>query len=285
MEKKLWDRCVWQFNKSKKDLKMNVHDNKFLIDMKQKDKLVLPRVEIVATLKCTLNCVGCSHLIDLFVEKQDFPIETLSSSIKIFMERIDACICTSITGGEPFLHPSIGELITLCSEHPKILYVDITTNATIIPKPDVIKSLSNKKVSVKVNKYPGSNKFDELIDIFNNGNVNYYVLPQEPWIDYGDFTKRNKRKSILMQDFLSCYNGIYCKTILNNRLFHCPRAAYLFGLGNYDLGIESLDLKGNTFNAENLKEFYLQNYNSVCDYCDRMQRTPIPRGNQLSTIC
>jgi len=258
-------------------------DNR-LLKLKELGRFVVPRVEVVVTLECTLRCSGCVHLIGLHKEHQHFSLFSVSTALTKFLEHVDACICVGIMGGEPFLSPFLAELISICAEHPKVFFVDITTNATIVPSMEVIKSLKKENILVSISEYPASTKMDELKSVFDNHNIKYSAEKKRSWIDYGDLTKKNKNNAQLMCDFANCYDASYYKTLLHNRFFHCSRAAFSSELEDVDCQFDYFEICNDAINIEGLKDFYMQTINATCDYCDRAKKKLIASGVQSAKI-
>lgn len=264
----LFEKCITELSNDISTTQFIKAKDKFQ-SMKQLNKFIIPRIEVVVTQECTLRCVGCSHLIDMHDKHQHLPFGSLSTALHNFLDRVDACICIGITGGEPFLYPKLAEFITLCAEHPKAYFVDITTNATIIPAPEVITSLRRENVFVKISQYSNSIKLDELKAVFEEQGIMHKIVKQE-WIDYGNFDKRNKSIPNLIKSFLSCPEASFCKTLYLNQFFHCPRAAFASHLGVLDFDYDYLNVDKLDFNTVQLENFYSKKNHMFCNYCDKM---------------
>lgn len=282
MKNIIWKRSEWHLNELIQGLQFDQPDDIIseMLKMREEEKLVVPRLEAVVTFKCTLKCKGCAHLIDLYKDTHHLPIDAVIANIDRLLEHVDKCISLTFTGGEPFLHPSLAKIVSKYSEHPKIYFIDITTNGTIIPPTEVLETFRKKNILIKVNEYPDSIKFNELITIFDKYGIKYNIIEKQMWHDFGDFKKRNKSSAKLIYDFMQCYNGIYCKILLNEKIFHCPRAAFLYNLGYTDLGINFIEINDDSINSKDIEKFYSQNLNTTCNYCDRMERKQISRGIQ-----
>jgi molybdenum cofactor biosynthesis enzyme MoaA len=84
------------------------------------------RLRIVITNSCNLYCKGCFNEWENDRGNRFVDIKDTIKKIKSLKFSIDSI---KITGGEPLLHPNIGEL---CQELSKISEVSITTNGTLL---------------------------------------------------------------------------------------------------------------------------------------------------------
>lgn len=244
------------------------------------------QVEIVMTTKCSLKCRDCANLMQYYMNPYDTDFSTISFSINNLLNKIDEIGTVVLVGGEPFLSSNIKEIIDLIAENSKVDHIDIFTNGTILPQNETIISLKKKKVRVIVSDYGViSGKKMELVNICQKNGINVYLKTKDlHWGLVGDMKPRNRSNKALSKQFRNCNN--YCRSILNGKLFYCPRAGH-----GMDLGIikthenEYVNLMKEEISSEDiLRIVYSKNYFSACDYCNygTKQMVNICPGVQLS---
>jgi ABC-2 type transport system ATP-binding protein len=78
-------------------------------------KLVLQgvvRLDLVINYGCNMNCYGCNHLAPLYDEDEVVPLDTIKDQVKkLAMLEGESFVIWAITGGEPLLHPNIGDVL------------------------------------------------------------------------------------------------------------------------------------------------------------------------------
>lgn len=250
----------------------------------QNEVIVIPRLVVEMSTVCSLRCEGCNNLMPLYSKPTHIPLERVLLDIKKILENVESIITIELLGGEPFCYPYFEDVLEYVNDSKQIHEVEVTTNGTIIPKVEVLKALSNKKVTVKISLYDDSDKGRELRKRFIEEGVRYEVASDMVWIDSGDVQKRERDKNSSLQYYMSCESSIFCKTIYNGRLFACARAASL-----YDLGIctEKEGVVDLTNDKDSLKdeimEFFLKQSDPACDYCNLPERWRlIEAGKQIS---
>ena len=110
-------------------------------------------VMYVITSNCNLKCYGCIQNCDKFQSEYYIDVETFKKEIKILHQTLPHLTHLVLQGGEPLLHK---ELVTLCKiahkELPEVK-IDIYTNSILL----------------------NTLKDDDLIDLYENYNVNFYL--------------------------------------------------------------------------------------------------------------
>lgn len=232
-----------------------------------KGGIVLPYITALITSKCTLRCRDCNNLIPYCLNGKLVEKETVINSVNKICDAVDYCICMNITGGEPFLHQNLDEIIDAIVENDKILFVEIITNGTIIPPSKVLKSMKNQKVIVKISEYKEYSKTDELKQVLNHEGINFLVNDNLQWVASGGIERRNKEYDRIKYEYLTCWAGKFCKAIYNGELYACARAAFLHAIGASNHHSDYIEIDGASL-KERLLEFYLQEYVDACDFCD-----------------
>lgn len=141
------------------------------------------------------------------------------------------------------------------------------TNGTLLPSREVIESLKNEKVIVKISEYQGYSRINELTQLFEAEKIRFLVKDNLRWIDSGGVERRNKEYEQIKYEYLSCWPGKFCKSIYNGKVYACARAAFLHELGFSNHPSDYLDIDGQDLRGR-LLNFYLQEYVDACDFCD-----------------
>ncbi len=241
-------------------------------ELKKKDKLVIPRVVLELTTACTLKCKYCNNLMNLYGRPRHIELNTLKNAVDALTEAVDKVIILEMIGGEPFLYPELKEILQYVINKEKILSVEVTTNGTMIPKEEVLKILSNEKVTLRISVYPNSDKAEELKKVLENNKVRYEALDELVWTDSGNTEKRNRTENELRNRYWNCGPSYECKTILDEKLFSCARAASLYdlGIGRDEIGF--VDLSDQTDLKQKIRDFMLRSFDYACDYCNLTDR-------------
>lgn len=230
--------------------------------------LSLSYIELVITTKCTLRCKDCANLMHKYNKPYDVDINIIKKSIQKLLNCCNEIKMFRILGGEPFCNPNLKYILKELNSK-KIKQIIIVTNGTIIPKDEeLIECLKSNKIVVEISDYGKySKKLQGLVNFCNNNNINYYSGNFiRLWQDYGEV---KKYKNNINEQFFYC--SINCKSILNGKLYYCPRLAHGIDLGLIkDNKNEYIDLINNNdkLNKKLLKKYIFRNFPiSACSYC------------------
>lgn len=237
---------------------------KFLAD---KEKVVLPRTPLIITTRCTLCCKECSNLVPYYSSPKDYAFDEIIQWIKNICSAVDEWICCELVGGEPFLYRDLKRVLSYVLQENKIQQIEFTTNASVIPEPDILRLLKNEKVIVMISEYPGLIDATKFIHILEEYGVHYRVIRDMRWIRTKNLMKRNRSHQELQSQYLNCGPAKMCRTILNGKLYVCSKAASLMELGYVD-HLEKIDLTDVNHLRDNIKKFLRLTFSEACDYCD-----------------
>ena len=230
--------------------------------------LLIDYIELVITTKCTLNCKSCANLMCKYEKTYNVDLKIIKDSIDKLLECCDEIKTFRVLGGEPFCNPQLKEILKYL-QSPKVKNIVIVTNGTIIPRDkDLVKILKNKKISIRISDYDNlSSKKDELIEFCKDNSIicdhgNLIRI----WHEYGDVKQYNND---VKKQFFYCNNN--CKSILNGKVYYCPRQAHGIDLGLInDNEKEYINLLENSkeTNKKLLKAYLFRNSPiSACNYC------------------
>lgn len=235
--------------------------------MVEKGIVSIPRIPIVLTPKCSLKCKECNNLMWKFETYQDLSTEKIKKSIKRLIDSVDFLPTVELIGGEPFAAKNIKEVLDFIIEEKKVLHIEITTNATIIPQQELIKSLQNEKVNVRISDYSMIVNQNRFIECIQENKINYKKLSFERWIATGGIEKRNRKSMDLIKQYYRCDAGYLCKTLWEDKIYPCARAASLAKLGICG-ECPYVDVLHSENLSEQLIHFFMAPTCGPCDYCN-----------------
>ena len=236
------------------------------LDILEDNEVCMARLVIVLSTKCSLKCVECNNLIPHFQPQRDLDANVILRSIEMITQSVGKILKCELIGGEPFMSKNLEVVLREILSNEKIEAIEITTNGTIIPKDTLLELIRHPKVLVRISDYGVLVNKKKLIQWLEKNKVAYEVLKTEKWISPGGVEKREKDILTLKKEYASCASGYVCKTLFENRIFACARAASLNELG-YMNEPESIYVNEN-YKAQNLKKFLLREFSIACNYCD-----------------
>ncbi len=237
-------------------------------DIVEKKHLILPRLVVELGTCCTLKCKYCNNLMPYY--KKPYWVKTLCviNDIEKILASVDGIISLELIGGEPFIYPELEKVLEFVIAQEKIWEVELTTNATAIPKDIVLNTLRNPKVVVHVSDYSVVSNTDRFVDTLLKNGIRYVVLKDLDWRDSGKPIQNGKDENYLRYVYAKCSSSKFCKTLLKGNIYACARSASLHDLGyvsdtnGYVDIYSALDLKSA------LKKFFTdKDADFACDYC------------------
>jgi organic radical activating enzyme len=239
---------------------LNVIKNK----IKNRNKILLPVLEIHVTDHCNLNCKGCSHFSNI-ADKYFITAEELKQSLTIAAKKF-RILSFAFVGGEPLLHPNLAELLSIARDILPGTRLVITTNGLLINSmpQNLWDSIIKNNVYIDVSKYPiNSSSFSALLDEIAQRNVLGHVYVKNYFRKYLNLKGNSSRHLTYEQ----CY-AKHCVLIKGNFLYKCPFSLYVkYFNKKYEQRIpvsEGLNLK----TASNRKiKYFLNNPIEGCSYC------------------
>ena len=256
------------FNNKRIQKKISYFNNNKTIKKLFPWHLYIDYVELVVTTKCTLKCKNCANLMYRYHKPYNVDREIIIKSIDKLFACADRVETFRILGGEPFCNPELKYILNRIPTE-KTKNIVIVTNGTIVPTDNALLGiLKVKNIMVEISDY-GKYSFnkEKLINTLIENNIKYQVESHKVWYDYGDIVKYDRSKKDLERQFLYC--NINCKSILNGKLYYCPRSAH-----GTDLNIlkneNYVDLINNNdkTNRKEIKKLMFTNKSlDACKYC------------------
>lgn len=267
------DTYLREFQMTSKQKEIYVSEVESLLERRA---LVMPYMTMLVTSKCTLRCRDCNNLIPFCNGGRTLGVKQILSDLCAISEAVDCCICVNITGGEPFLHPDFGTILREVISCENFLFVEVITNGTILPKAEWIEYLRHPKVILKVSEYPEYTKTDEVEEFLRKHNILFQLRQDLQWVTSGGIERRHKQYEQIVNEYLRCWSGKYCKSIWDGKLYACARAAFLHDIMASNHVSDYVELHLGQL-KENLLHHMLSPYADACDFCDHMS----PQGKNV----
>ncbi|WP_342758485.1 radical SAM protein [Kineothrix sedimenti] len=273
METRYIDPCINRYQRYCKeflllnDKEIEMETNNLRQRLIKDDYVVIPRMPIILSTKCTLRCKECNNLVPYFNNPIEFSAEEIIDNITKVAHAADEWIYCELVGGEPFLYKELPKVLNYVLELKKIRAIEVTTNGTVIPSKEVLGLLANEKIIVKISDYGKYSNIPKLTNIFEENHIKYTVYEDMQWIKAGGCDKRNRDLRIQISQYMQCPASHYCHTLMGNKIFICSRAASLYYLEILKEDNEYILIDNNRL-KEDIKGLYLKPQCTACDYCD-----------------
>lgn len=172
-----WLHEEFQIRKKKEGMQGRVffYDAMKNIVMKY-DKPVLGYAEYSAAWHCNLRCKGCSHLSNLVKKSVVGDRECFRRNLLRLKELFAHVETFRFVGGEPFLNPDLGGLVSEARSAFPAAEIVVVTNGLLIPrlKGDVLDTIRENNVTVYISAYPPTMaKKKEIAEALKNHGVRY----------------------------------------------------------------------------------------------------------------
>lgn len=246
----------------------------------------LGKFSLIILTRCNLHCRLCCEYVP---QNTPFPDMTVNDEEKILsaaFDTIDYIKTLHLTGGgEPFLHPQLGELIEGAMKYSeKFDRLMLFTNCTVPVSPKLMSALVKykEKILVQVSRYGLFPEREEktLQSLLDNHIcckvVKYYGEEQDfgGWVDFGPWISQNKDAKTLEKRFRSCaltdvMHGNW--RTRDGKVHWCTRSQRGMELGLIpDHPEDYVDLFDSTSREEKQEKFRQiskKQYISACDHC------------------
>lgn len=238
------------------------------------DRFVISRIAVSVTNQCSLNCRDCNNLMPYCKEKFTIDVKEQIKDLQKLLEYVDGIINVEVIGGEPFVYRQLPELLQYLCAEPKIHFIEITSNGTIIPSGEVLDLLRHSKICVLLSDYGkvNSEKAKKTYQWLRQHQVCSQNLKNREWISTGNIDRRRKSKWRMKYEYFHCDARKDCRTLYKGKLYVCGRAPVLDELGVLRDDSSFLDIRQMSPNVkigrEQLHSFWGNDYAECCLYCD-----------------
>lgn len=250
--------------------------------------IIVGRVAVHLTWRCTLRCEKCGAFIPKSYEKGlafDYDYTEIKQSLTTLFEMVDTVNVITLTGGEAILHKNIVELCEFLFENEnKFNRVDCQTNGTILFSEELLKAMSKSdKFRFFIDHYGPdiSTKVEENVSFCEKMGVRYQVRKyygedahMNGWIDWSP-RKEKLDVETAKKQFSICANGrpdsrpfvLYGKLLT---LCAMPFCRYRIGAQPLE-DVLLLDLSNDQLSLQEKRERLLEmrdtEINPGCRYC------------------
>ena len=254
---------------------------------KRLDRLVIPQLSFSITEACTLKCEKCNALMPYYKNPRTFKYTEYLEAMNRLLDVVDEIYEVGFIGGEAFINGELDKYIEWAVQSDKIDSVLVVTNATIIPEQRVIDSLKHEKVFLCLDDYGNLSKaIKQLEKIAIAENINYYILKDSYWYDFGGVHKKNYSEYQLQEIFNKC-SIRDCNFFLKGKFYRCQYSGNLINLGLCQADEDSVDFNIH-IEREKLREkvgrlITQKGPLESCEFCNNIERSSIiPVAMQLS---
>ena len=250
------------------------------------EDLIIPYLPVYLTNTCSLNCKKCNNLMPLFHRKAfDFSWGKTKAALECILNEVKELIFCELVGGEPFLFKNLGEILDYVGNSNKIRQIVIITNATVIPKNEILQKLKKYNVLVRVSDYGFFDKMSAFVAALDKYEINVRILQDMKWNDPGGINARGRSAEALKKQYNACDFSLKCKYLCEDKIFTCARAASMYHLGLFDSQKDILCISEKT-TKDDIRSFYLHDEGDICDYCDLWTSNGklIPAAEQVGEI-
>lgn len=265
------------------------------ISFLKENDLILNRMDLVLTTRCSLRCEKCANLMQYYSKHVDVDFEVIVKSMGKLISVVDEIKTIYVIGGEPFLYNKLSDVVHFLKRFDKIKEIVIITNGTLLPAvnaEELWAELSDAKVKIQISDYGTlSNKKDEIFKVCALKHVNVEILESKVFYDTGKMNKRNRTIEDLNKVFVDC--STQCRSLYNGELHFCPRSSHGTDLGIVEKRIEDyVDLlceENDYITREKVKSLHNKaSYVQACDHCDirvdGYYDKEYPAAEQTSTV-
>jgi organic radical activating enzyme len=193
-----------------------------------KNQTHLWRADILLTEKCTLNCTFCNMYMPHYKKPKHKDLEKMKEDIDILFKNVDYMSTLHLVGGEPFLYPNHKDIFEYIGENyrDRIDNVLITTNGTLVPKPEVLDLIKKYNFLVSISDYTDGINYKRRFDIFikklDEKKVNYFTRKDILWSDFGD-PRISKYEKFSEEEMVVHFNKCVApyRGLSNKKLYFC----------------------------------------------------------------
>lgn len=273
-------------------LKLNAYIN---------DGWVLEYLDTIITEICTLKCKACSSLMPQYKNPRNCDRNVVLQSFDNLLHSNCYIKTVKLLGGEPLVNQDfVQEMLIRYKDEAQIGCFQIITNGTIVPNEETLRAMrENGRCYVIFSNYGElSRKQEEAIKALEEYGIESVVERDEDititnntkWIDYGEVKHYQFPKEKHQKMFDTCRDK-ECTTLMNGRLFFCPRIAHGVALKLIpeDLPRNSINMLDEALTGVDWREIkkecieFISNeqYLPACEYCNRNDNILIERAKQV----
>lgn len=236
--------------------------------------LTLPVVK-----QCNINCASC-NMYSPICPSEFYSLNQIQSDLEM-IKKLDVKLSKiNITGGEPFLHPQLLDILQLIREMFPDLHIEVYSNGIIMEKKcdkAMLESIRRSNAEYHITEY-GKN-IDSLKHLYkkmDDYGISYIVN----YIDDEKLFFKKKidlTKKVPVYEYINCQYYTFCFDLFlyNGILYKCPLALNCSHINNY-FGTK-IELKDDDYLELKELEHKTEIYNywrsriPLCGYCPRIK--------------
>lgn len=176
---------------------------------------------------CTLRCRYCFEGVPRISKPVFSALERVLSDVQKFANGCYFLKYVELIGGEPFMHPEFKQILRGLLELDNIGYVQIFTNATIVPDEELIEILKSPRIIVQVSDYyefVDDNKkknIDITKEIIIKEGIQHKFIANSSWMDMNCFEELDKNQEEVKECLQGCTLA-NCHRLFQGVLYKCP---------------------------------------------------------------
>lgn len=253
-------------------------------------EFVSPFVTGVVTQRCTLKCYDCGQRIPYYETPADFAVADIVRDIKRYCAAFTLVPEVSLHGGEPLLHPHIGEICRELSSIPNLVFINLITNGSVLPSEATLHDLAYAGADIHQSDYGKlSRKQAEVFSACSRHNVFcdiHFVNSNEKWTRSGPVRPHYRPQEENDEGFMQCVATRICCQIMDGKLFRCPMAAHESAQGKIPDDADNyvqLDAREQKQITADIRQFLSRKKAlPACDHCPLGEGTFVTPAIQLS---
>ncbi|MBQ8920706.1 MAG: radical SAM protein [Oscillospiraceae bacterium] len=248
-----------------------------------RDEQTIHNIDSISTSYCNLNCKECSNGMQYRKNKKRIPLERQAQSLNALTNFLPVSYC-NMQGGEPLLDPELAERIRMHGNNPRIAFLTLATNGTLLPNDAVMQAMRDTGLMLRISDYGALSKMKLQImhkaELFSVPCDVYHRA--ESWVSYGKLERRGRSHAQNRAAAESCHFGTKDLMVYDGYIYSCCRTLYADALGMDNEAVRSNRLcLTQPFSREELDAIVFgKSLYRMCDYCDAPMRV-IPVAEQM----
>lgn len=240
--------------------------------MTQIPKLIARSLEVNVTYHCNLSCYGCDHASPINLEGY-LSIDELAGDLAA-LAAVYHVFEFRLTGGEPFLHPHLLDIVDTIRKSGIAEKIALITNGVLLH--NAPQGLWDRIDKLVVSAYPGVKRkvtHDDLRALANRHGLVLWYKPTDEFtikLLHAENTDREVRQAI----YSTCTLKTSCHTIHHGRYFKCSPAPFIpdwlqrVGTPRPDWSGDSVKVRDNPHLRAELAEYLARTVPlEACGYC------------------
>lgn len=254
------------------------------------DHLEMHQTGIAVTMACNLKCKLCSNYAPYYSPPPHESYEHFCEMMRRYFTIVTHVHKLMVTGGEPFLHPYLGDFIREIKQYKQQLDIfGVITNGGVLPKDSLLQAAKDfgEPFHILIDDYgpEHSPQVPALIEQLKSYDIPYiwrHYSGQDAhcggWVDFGDLTQK---KCHTQQQAEALYARCaypqklhFAFDLVNGIMYPCGPSRRCQELGIAGDSSEYIDLFDDTLSIEQQRKkvaaIYERKTLSACFYCNGM---------------